>query len=538
MTAVKAGRDVLVRRALAEIPKLLTLQDRNPHSPTFGCFDRNYWHYRIIDFPSGMAQEFVWPLALVYTLAMPGNRFHGNAALREWIEAGIRYAAASAHRDGSCDDYYPFERATGAAAFSLLACLESYAELGLEDDGLLDFFRRRADWLAGHQESGELSNHEALTALCLARLAAITGEGKWENLGRLRLERVLGWQSDEGWFSEYGGADPGYLTLTISILARLEAMWPDSDLRDPIRRAVAFAAEFVHPDGTFGGEYGSRNTLNFFAHGFELAGRWMPEALAINDRVLAAIADGRSPCYADDHIVGHHMWNDLLAWRDFVAERPRAKARVKGRRHFREAGLLIERRGEATLYVAAGKGGVFKLFRGSQLAVSDTHVSLQLRDRRGRMRTAVAHLAGDYDLTLEEDRIVVSGALGWAKQGRMTPNKMVVLRMVMLSFGRFFPDLVRRLLQRMLIVGKSKAPFSFVRSFTWREDGKLEVVDSVSGADWRAVEAMGAGGHQTSIYVVMSRVFQSGQLQPWRDMTKLVARERKPGNTVWVTREF
>ena len=33
----------------------------NPHSPTYGCFDRNYWHYRIIDFPSGMAQEFVLP---------------------------------------------------------------------------------------------------------------------------------------------------------------------------------------------------------------------------------------------------------------------------------------------------------------------------------------------------------------------------------------------------------------------------------------------------------------------------------------------
>lgn len=53
-------KELFAREALAHIPKLLTLLDRNPHSPTYGCFDRNFWHYKIIDFPSGMAQEFVW----------------------------------------------------------------------------------------------------------------------------------------------------------------------------------------------------------------------------------------------------------------------------------------------------------------------------------------------------------------------------------------------------------------------------------------------------------------------------------------------
>ena len=68
-------RDLLLRHGLAEIPKFLTLLDRNPHSPTYGCFDRNYWHYRIIDFPSGMAQAFVWPLALAWPLPYEPLRF-------------------------------------------------------------------------------------------------------------------------------------------------------------------------------------------------------------------------------------------------------------------------------------------------------------------------------------------------------------------------------------------------------------------------------------------------------------------------------
>ena len=46
------SRDLFAQEALAQIPKILTLGDRNPHSPTYGCFDRNFWHYKIIDFPS------------------------------------------------------------------------------------------------------------------------------------------------------------------------------------------------------------------------------------------------------------------------------------------------------------------------------------------------------------------------------------------------------------------------------------------------------------------------------------------------------
>ena len=106
-----AMRDLFAREALAQIPKILTQLDRNRHSPTYGCFDRNFWHYKIIDFPSGMSQEFVWPLALAYDTNVPNNPFYRQPIIREFVEAGILYAARSAHADGSCDDYFPYERA-------------------------------------------------------------------------------------------------------------------------------------------------------------------------------------------------------------------------------------------------------------------------------------------------------------------------------------------------------------------------------------------------------------------------------------------
>jgi len=517
------NRDLLARYALAQIPRILTLLDRNAHSPTYGCFDRNFWHYKIIDFPSGMAQEFVWPLALAYHTQLDGNPYFGQPVVREWAHAGIRFAARSAHRDGSCDDYFPYERAGGAAAFSLLACLESYRLLGLADEGALRFFERRADWLAAHQESGGLTNHQALIVLCLELLGRQLNTARWRPAVERRLAQVLSWQSAEGWFREYEGCDPGYHTLTISCLARVLELTPEDDrLRDALRRAVDVAAQFVHPDGSFGGEYGSRNTYNFFPHGFELVGRWMPEALRVNDAFLCGVAAGRLPSYEDDHLIGHHAWNYLLAWRDFAPARPAPAPRLQGRVHLREAGILIDRRAGTELYLATNKGGVFKLFRGGALVASDTQLSLRVR-AGGRERTAVGHLVGPYRVELQgEDEITVAGRLGWAKRAQMTPLRLVALRAAALTVGRFFPNLLRRLLQRLLIVGKADAPFTFVRRLTWRGD-RWHVVDELrADRGWDDVTAAGIAPDQTSIYVVMSRVFQLGQMRSWLDLTPAV----------------
>ena len=80
--------------------------------------------------------------------------------------------------------------------------------------------------------------------------------------GRVRelLDRILKHQSAEGWFKEYEGADPGYQSLCTYYLADVHRMRPNFDLADPLRESVRFLWHFAHPDGSFGGIYGSRNT--------------------------------------------------------------------------------------------------------------------------------------------------------------------------------------------------------------------------------------------------------------------------------------
>jgi hypothetical protein len=167
--------------------------------------------------------------------------------------------------------------------------------------------------------------------------------------------------------------------------------------------------------------------------------------------------------------------------------------------------------------------------------VSDTQISLQIRQGRS-IKNAVGHLIAPYTYKLNQDEITIEGHLGWAKQTQMSPIKLMILRVVMLSFGRFFPNLIRKLLQKILITGRQEAPFRFRRQFRW-ENNQWHITDELSAVSWKEVISAGIGGDQTSIYVVMSRTFQRGQLQPWFNLTEQI-KPLKADQTLKIERYF
>jgi hypothetical protein len=238
--------------------------------------------------------------------------------------------------------------------------------------------------------------------------------------------------------------------------------------------------------------------------------------------------------------VGHHTWNYLLAWRDFVPDRPPIPDPKPLRVWLPEARILIDRRQNheghwLTLLLALNKGGTFKIFRNQELLASDTQFSLQVQQGK-KLKNAVGHLVDQYDLQVEPDCIGICGQLGWAKQTLMTPSKLMILRLVMLSVGRFFPNLIRRILQQILIVGKRSTPYRFIRRLEWVEQG-WRVQDELVAPDWQPVQEVQIGTDQTSIYVVMSRTYQAGQLQKSWNLTAQV-RHLQPGDPLKVDRLF
>lgn len=521
----RKGRELYASVGLAQIPHILGMVDRHKLSPTYGCFDRSYWHYRTASFPSGMFQEFVLPLALVFRFPFPGGEeFFGHSRLRELVEAGIRFAARSSHRDGSCDDYFPYERALGAAAFSLYAMTESYKLLEFRDSHILEFFKKRGGWLATHQESGRLSNHQALVVLTLENLFILTGEERFHRAARERLRILLGWQSAEGWFPEYQGCDPGYLTATIDFLAKYESLSGDEEVRGALTRAIDFSAHFMHPGGAYGGEYGSRNTYIFFPHGLELSARFHPTALELADGYLSGLARGQRAYLDDDRMCAHLAYNHLQAYLDFQKER---SGRVIGgmvperdfTRYFPDSRLFVHRTAKRHLVVSGAKGGVVSLHVDGQLAYADSGLVARLSDGK----VLVSHLVDDYQVLLGENSIEVQGHFGVARFRLARPDTQALFHLGMLLVGRWGSDSVRRLLQRLLILGKRRHPMRFRRSFHLGE--RVSLVDEIWMGNGRRerVEQLFAGTDHTSIYVAMSRFYRPGCLLPWTDYGEILS---------------
>jgi hypothetical protein len=512
------ARRLYVETALAQVSRLLGAVDRNPFHETYGCFDRQFWHYRTASFPSEMYQEAVLPLALVYATPLEGNRWFREPRLKDLVVASLKFAARSSHRDGSCDDYYPFERALGAAVFSLHAATRAYELLDLDDASIVAWLKRRAEWISNHYETGKLSNHHALAALGLAHLAKITGETGWLSAAQERVRLLLAWQSSEGWFEEYGGADPGYQTVTIDALAKLRRLTGDEQLDEPLRRAVAFARLFLHPDGSYGGEYGSRGTYHFYPHGFELLASTSAAAADLADGFLSALANGRTASFDDDRMYAHRLGNLIEAHLDWSPTRPLQQRSREAESHaLPHAGMLVHRGSSSLTIISAFRGGVFKRFDDACHCYTDAGIVIETD--AGRQAVSQCHDRARETAWDEPNELTVAGHMHWVSHETATPLKQALFHAAMSTIGRWCRTLVRKLLQRRLITGRRPCGVRHERCFEFVADG-CRITDRIELLDRSlSIKRMALASDLQSTYVAAANVYQESVLQPWTDLS-------------------
>ena len=532
MEKLNSMGELYVRLALPYVPRILHLLDQNPYSLNYGCFDRAFWHYRTMDFPCGMSQEMVLLLALVYKNSYPGNSFHGISRIRELSEAAIRFLVKSSHNDGTCDDYFPFERAMGALVFSLYAASESYLVLDMEDQQIADFFLKRVRHLECENETGKLGNHQALAALAAYNVYLITNDECCRKTAEERLELTLSWQNkSEGWIQEYEGADPGYHSCSIDFLAKLRKKkilkeGKDSEeLKNSLLKAVEFAWYFMHPDGSYGGEYGSRNTFHFYPHGFELMAPESEKAGQVADAFLKGITQGKRYRNDDDRMTTHYAYDYLQAWEDRIPERPPSinECRLNPETIWlKDCGLIISRNGgenkeHGERYTIANlhKGGVIKVFDEQGPIASDTGLIGELTDGT----VVVSHLVqnenkmdGEIDDLLNA-KWSVQGVLCKRRKNLMSVFKNLLLRFWCLTIGRFNANLTRSIVQKIAITGKPKTQFIFERIIELLPD-KVRVTDYLEPST--PFKRLSVGSDATSIYVANSLTYQESRLCPWQ----------------------
>jgi hypothetical protein len=509
---------------LAAAPRVLGLLDRQPESPTAGCGDRSYWAWKFVDAPAPRLQESVAVLAFLYATPLAGSPYHRQPRLLGWIESALAFWSRLQHRDGSFDEAYPFERSLAATAFTTYYVGEALERLGGElsaeaGRAATATMARAAAWLARNDEGhGFLSNHLAAAAGALLHAARRTGERRFAARAGELVDRVLARQSAEGWYEEYGGADPGYQTHGSYYLARCWQLGGDERLLPSLARAARFLAHFVHPDGSLGGVYASRDTQTCYPAAYEMLAARDPASAWLAETLRSSLANGSAV-----GLDGVDRFNYLPFLNNFVAAHDACAGREPlppaadptppaGLAWFPEAGLARWRTARCEVFVGAAKGGVVQLFdrRRRRLVYSDCGYVGRLRSGR---TVASQYLDRARAVRIEGEAVVVEGALAELTRPRMTPALFLAFRLFTLTLGRL-PTVARWLKRRLaqaLIHRRRPLAVRFERRIELGERS-LRVRDRLTGPDGRRLRELRWEPFAATVHMGSARYFVAHEL--------------------------
>jgi|GEM_PF-701860 hypothetical protein len=260
MTPLPRDLDALVRRVTSSVERLLAQQDRDADAPTAGCFHPAHWRDKSASFADMRRQEAVLPLALMWRYEFPGNVCRGESRLLESALLGLRYWCATQHDDGTFDEWYVREHGYATTAFSTFAVALTVDTLGdaLADPlraDVLRALRKSADWLATHDDWFK-TNHEAVGVAALGVAAKTLADSKYAARARHNAACLSSRQHSEGWSEEVTSVDVGYSFLLAEYLGLHAVLCGEPDSLAPARRALKFAAHFLHPNMTTSADYG------------------------------------------------------------------------------------------------------------------------------------------------------------------------------------------------------------------------------------------------------------------------------------------
>ena len=475
----------IYKRVLQQnIYKLLNLYNTDKFSKTYGYGDREYWGWKTKDFANATLQGGVHSLAIALKLGLVNEKEEMN--ILEIIDAAIKAVEIIRDKNGSVVEAYPRENSFCVTALVVFDILSALKHLGSKIDeelkrSYLSIIQPLIRFITDHdEEHAVISNHLA------TGVAAIT---LWNHLAQDNnprdkelLQIIYEHQSNEGWYREYEGADPGYQTLCTYYLACAYEITKDQELLASLRRSAEFLSCFIHPDGTIGGLYGSRNTEVFYPAGI----------VALSDEIeaFATMAKYLHPngqhLLPQDIDIGNYIpllnayavaalrFDDVEEKIQKIENRPfYLKNEVKD---FTQAGIYLVSNKNYFAILNYKKGGTLKVFdkNTNTLDIEDGGVF-------GILNDGVKFSTQQFDESIEFQNKMIHTYFYKINESLPNPLNFIILRGLGLTIFRsvFLGNVFKKLIVKMLMTGKNKLDGSVKRTFKFLED-KIVVLEEIN----------------------------------------------------------
>jgi hypothetical protein len=504
--------------------------DLDPTSKTYGVADREYWAWKTKDFANG-----TWQGGLAGFLdAMP---FLDDPFTPQQVQAIVRATIAGARsiqrKNGSFEEAYPLESSmcvTALVLFNLLYAEASYPNMFDLDtlEHLTHIVKGSLDFLENTPEThGIISNHLATNVMAQSFAKNFLGD----TIPNKPITDFLALQDvAEGWFPEYGGADPGYQTLLNYYLIAGNRLLQRTDIALALQKSNAFLQSFCFPDGSFAGEVGHRGTGIVYPGGTliqslpELAFEptaftswWLQHKSTPNMLKPTAVEAGNFvPLFNSWALLGRFLLDTTSS-----AKSPFWQYTADGTQHFPNAGLIVVKTEQAMMVFSKQNAALRKVTRspleqtpektsGStpSLWQDESIVALTSREE-GTDRSFTTQ--GNPPLSVE----CSDTQLRWQYQSKtrhqMLNTLATSITLRLLGLVCMVSPVLQRILKKMLanavMKNKDKATPIDVFASVDLSDSRLQV--TLSGADLELWECQRFGFHQ---HMASANTFQSRAL--------------------------
>lgn len=517
--------NIYLKQLYDVFPRVLSMFDRDPYSNTCGVGNRFYWGWKLIDFGNGTFQG----AANCFSRLLKHDLLP-NMVSKESMEKRIRDMFLGANylrrRNGSMEEAFPYESSfcvTALVAYDLLTSMElQQNDLSREEwEQRLGIILPMVSFLCKADETHAfISNHLATAVAALYKWFHFTGDLQAYRRGTLFLERIIAQRSKEGWFREYEGADPGYQTLCMHYLTDVYKMMPNDELENILRKAIQFLCYFAHPDGSFGGIYGSRNTRFFYPTAFEYFKDSVPEARSLADFMYNSIGTMSTVTLASMDEPNIVPMLNSYAWAAVLRNTNREKETVKLpqipalckkeiRQDFSEAGIYIRGTNRHYTIISIRKGGVTASYS-RDTSQSNIDVGNVIEFRGELYSTQVNYDTQSF--SEKENAMIVEVSPSLVLHSLPQPWQFALLRVLncTLMRNRFFNEFIKKVLVKMLITRKKKLKHTIIRIINFEGDLAVVTAKWASPVDKMLPKIEKASKNFRSIHMASAGYWQRG----------------------------
>jgi hypothetical protein len=301
-------------------------------------------------------------------------------------------------------------------------------------------------------------------------------------------------------------------------LAQIYQIERSDRLQNALDKSLQFLQFFIHPDGTFGGEYGSRRTEIYYPGGIALLSLEFPIAASMHAFMKESISSGNTV-----NLLDIDMGNLAPLLSNYVTAESVDEAQKSGHclpirkrdlsHTFNHAGLVVISKPAYYAVLGTSNGGVLKVFsKTSKKLIYDDCGYLGETDGGKKFSNQSTDLSDQ----LEWKGSVFNTSSSFYRIPTQSPSPFnyLLLRIANLTIMRvqIINELVKKLLVKMFINKKSPIPLTIKRTVDFREN-TIHITDKIEKTGTIRINTLVSGIKFSSIHMASSRYFTPAQLE-------------------------